>query len=115
VTPLKSKETTREKKSEGKAPPKKQRTEKKGGACDEDLVNPGEIKKGIKACPIKAQRIAETDLGRKIVTNTVIRAFFTALTQAVPKEAMVKGIKTSVPKGTIDLNLKTFERGYDAY
>jgi len=66
---------------------------------DEDLVNPGEIKKGIKAYPIKAQRIAETDLGRKIVTNIVILGFMTAVTKAVPKEAMVEAIKTSVPKG----------------
>lgn len=82
---------------------------------DEDLVNPGEIKKGIKAYPIKAQRIAETDLGRKIVTNIVILGFMTAVTKAVPKEAMVEAIKTSVPKGTIELNLKAFERGYDAF
>jgi 2-oxoglutarate ferredoxin oxidoreductase subunit gamma len=76
---------------------------------------PGEIKKGIKVYPIKTQRMAETDLGPKIVTNIVILAFFTALTQAVPKDAMAKTIKTSVPKGTIDLNLKAFERGCDAY
>ncbi len=82
---------------------------------DEDLVDPGEVKKGIKAYPIKAQRIAETDLGRKIVTNIVMLGFFTAVTQAVPKEAMVEAIKTSVPKGTIELNLKAFERGYDAF
>ncbi len=82
---------------------------------DEDLVDPGEVKRGIKAYPIKAQRIAETDLGRKIVTNIVMLGFFTAVTQAVPKEAMVEAIKTSVPKGTIELNLKAFERGYDAF
>jgi 2-oxoglutarate ferredoxin oxidoreductase subunit gamma len=82
---------------------------------DEDLVEPGEIKKGIKAYPIKAQRMAETDLGRKIVTNIVILGFLTAVAQAVPKEAMVEAIKTSVPKGTIDLNLKAFELGYNAF
>jgi 2-oxoglutarate ferredoxin oxidoreductase subunit gamma len=82
---------------------------------DEDLVDPGEIKKGIKAYPIKAQRMAETDLGRKIVTNIVILGFLTAVAQAVPKEAMLEAIKTSVPKGTIDLNLKAFELGYDAF
>jgi hypothetical protein len=46
VTALKSRETTREKKSKGKAPPKEQRAAKKGGACDEDLVNPAKLKRG---------------------------------------------------------------------
>lgn len=82
---------------------------------DEDLVDPGEAKKGIMAYPIKAQRIAETELGRKIVTNIVMLGFFTAVTQAVPKEAMVEAIKTSVPKGTVELNINAFERGYNAF
>ena len=59
--------------------------------------------------------IAETDLGRKIVTNIVMLGYFTAVTEAVPKEAMIEAIKSSVPKGTIDLNLQAFERGYDAF
>jgi 2-oxoglutarate ferredoxin oxidoreductase subunit gamma len=82
---------------------------------DEDLVNPGEVKKGIKSYPIQAQRIAETGLGRKIVTNIVMLGYFTAVTDAVPKDAMIEAIKSSVPKGTIDLNLQAFERGYDAF
>ena len=82
---------------------------------DEDLVDPGDVKQGIKVYPIKAQRMAETDLGRKIVTNIVMLGFFAAVTQAVPKGAMVEAIKTSVPKGTIDLNLKAFDLGYDAF
>lgn len=82
---------------------------------DEDLVDPGDVKKGIKVYPIQAQRMAETDLGRKIVTNIVMLGFFAAVTQAVPKGAMVEAIKTSVPKGTIDLNLKAFDLGYDAF
>jgi 2-oxoglutarate ferredoxin oxidoreductase subunit gamma len=82
---------------------------------DEDLVNPGEVKKGVKTYPIQAQRLAETDLGRKIVTNIVMLGYFTAVTQAVPKEAMIEAIKSSVPKGTVDLNLQAFERGYNAF
>ncbi|MGD8717404.1 MAG: 2-oxoacid:acceptor oxidoreductase family protein [Candidatus Zixiibacteriota bacterium] len=82
---------------------------------DEDLVDPGDIKKTAQAYPIQAQRMAETDLGRKIVTNIVILGYFTAVTGAVPKEAMLEAIKTSVPKGTIELNVKAFELGYDAH
>jgi Pyruvate/2-oxoacid:ferredoxin oxidoreductase gamma subunit len=87
----------------------------KNATMTQDLVNPGEVKKGLKRYPIQAQRIAETDLGRKIVTNIVILGYFTAVTEAVPKEAMIEAIKSSVPKGTIDLNLQAFERGYDAF
>jgi 2-oxoglutarate ferredoxin oxidoreductase subunit gamma len=88
-----------------------------GGALvyDEDLVKPGEVKKDIALHPIQAQRIAETDLGRRIVTNIVMLGYFTAVSESVPKEAMIEAIKTSVPKGTIDLNLQAFERGYNEY
>ncbi len=82
---------------------------------DEDLVDPGEVKKGVKSYAIKAQRVAETDLGRKIVTNIVMLGFFTAVTGVVPKKAMLEAIKTSVPKGTVELNVAAFERGFNAY
>ncbi|UCH77813.1 MAG: 2-oxoacid:acceptor oxidoreductase family protein [Candidatus Coatesbacteria bacterium] len=90
---------------------------KPGGTLiyDEDLVNLGEAKKDLKLFPIQAQRIAETDLGRRIVTNIVMLGYFTAASEAVPKEAMIEAIKTSVPKGTIELNLQAFERGYDEH
>jgi 2-oxoglutarate ferredoxin oxidoreductase subunit gamma len=49
------------------------------------------------------------------VTNVVMLDFFTAVTQAVPNEAMVEAIRASVPKGTIDLNLEAFDLGYDTF
>lgn len=82
---------------------------------DEDLVLPGEIPPTVKAYSIPAQRIAEKELGTKVVTNIVMLGFFTAVTGAVPKEAMLEAVKTSVPKGMVDLNVKAFERGYDEY
>ncbi len=84
---------------------------------DDDLVEagPGDVPDGVKRYAIAAQRIAEKELGRKIVTNIVMLGFFIAATRAIPKEAMLEAIKTSVPPGTIDLNVTAFERGYKAF
>jgi len=78
---------------------------------EEDLVNPGEIKKTqtLYACP--ATRIAE-QLGRRLVLNVVMMGFFTAVTNLVSESAMRKAIEDSVPTGTEELNLMAFERGY---
>jgi 2-oxoglutarate ferredoxin oxidoreductase subunit gamma len=78
---------------------------------DEDLVKPGEHKPGVKVYGIPATRFAE-ELGRKIVLNIVMLGFFTAMTGLVDREAMRKAVETSVPKGTEELNLKAFDKGY---
>ncbi len=77
---------------------------------DEDLVNlkPGEKTNRIYRIP--ATRFAE-DLGRKIVANIVMLGFFSAFADFVSEEALRKAIATSVPKPTVDLNLKAFEKG----
>jgi Pyruvate/2-oxoacid:ferredoxin oxidoreductase gamma subunit len=39
--------------------------------------------------------------------------FFSGLTDLVDEESLKKAISDSVPKGTIDLNLKAFYKGRD--
>jgi len=78
---------------------------------DQDLVKPGEHKPGVKVYGIPATRFAE-ELGRKIVLNIVMLGFFTAMTGLIDKEAVRKAVETSVPKGTEELNLKAFDKGY---
>lgn len=78
---------------------------------DEDLVKPGEHKPGVKAYAIPATRFAE-ELGRKIVSNIVMLGFFSAVTELLDREAVRKAVETSVPKGTEELNLKAFDKGY---
>jgi len=77
---------------------------------DEDLVTlkPGEKTNRIYRIP--ATRFAE-ELGRKIVANIVMLGFFSAFADFVSEEALRKAIATSVPKPTVDLNLKAFEKG----
>jgi 2-oxoglutarate ferredoxin oxidoreductase subunit gamma len=79
---------------------------------DEDLVDPKEEKLGMKMLKIPATRLAE-QLGRKIVANMVMLGFVTGVTGIVSKEAMKEAIRTSVPRGTEELNLRAFETGYE--
>ncbi|MCD6445774.1 2-oxoacid:acceptor oxidoreductase family protein [Candidatus Bathyarchaeota archaeon] len=79
---------------------------------DSDLV-PNQ-KKDLKAkvYEIPATRIAE-ELGNKIVANVVMIGAFAAVTHLMDVNHLKEAIKSNVPKATIDLNLKAFERGYE--
>lgn len=79
---------------------------------DEDLVKDSKARDKIRMYRVPATRIAE-DLGRKIVLNIVMLGFFTAVAKIVDKDAVRKTVETSVPKGTEELNLKAFDRGYE--
>ena len=76
-----------------------------------DLVKPKGLKPDMKLFAIPATRFAE-ELGRKMVLNIVMVGFFTAVTRLVDCNAVREAVKTSVPKGTENLNLQAFERGY---
>jgi 2-oxoglutarate ferredoxin oxidoreductase subunit gamma len=80
---------------------------------EKDLVHPVS-KKGQRAFGVPSTRIAES-LGRTIVQNIVMLGFFAAVSKIVPRDAMRKAVKDSVPPGTEDLNLKAFDAGYDYY
>ena len=77
---------------------------------DKELVKHRE-KRMDRLLAIPARRIAE-ELGSVAVANVVMLGFFTAATDIVSKEAMKKSIKVSVPKHTVELNMKAFDRGY---
>ena len=79
---------------------------------DEDLVETGEIAGDVRLFSVPATRLAE-ELGRKIVANIVMLGFFAAATDVVSVEAMREAILSSVPKGTEELNLKAFQKGYE--
>jgi len=48
-----------------------------------------------------------------MVLNIVMMGFMTAVTDIVDPEAMRKAVKASVPKGTEELNLNAFNKGYE--
>ena len=76
---------------------------------DKDLVQPKEDRDYF---AIPATRMAE-ELGRKMMANIIMVGFATAVTEMVSKEAAVYAVTTSVPKGTEEMNIKAFEKGYD--
>ncbi len=79
---------------------------------EEDLVQPGDVPDGIKLFKVPATRIAE-EIGRRMVLNIVMVGFFTSVTKLVNHDAVRQAVLDSVPKGTTDINLKAFERGYE--
>lgn len=78
---------------------------------ENELVHVGTLGANQRLFGIPATRLAE-ELGRRIVLNMVMLGFFTAVTGVINDEAMRKSVATSVPKGTEDLNLRAFERGF---
>ncbi len=80
---------------------------------DEDLVVLGRLPSGIEVYSIPATRIAEAEIGRKLVANIVMLGSLTAITRIVSEEAMLKSMLESVPKGTEELNTRAFQAGLD--
>jgi 2-oxoglutarate ferredoxin oxidoreductase subunit gamma len=87
---------------------------KPGGTViiDSEMVPHEKELKKVKVFRIPATKIAE-ELGRKIVANIVMLGAFTAITNLLNKEAVKDAIKANVPKGTEELNMTAFEKGYE--
>ena len=80
---------------------------------EEDLIQIDHPpRKGIKHFTVPATRLAE-ELGKKMVLNIVMVGFFTAVTNLIQVDAMKNAVRDSVPKGTEELNLKAFQKGFD--
>jgi 2-oxoglutarate ferredoxin oxidoreductase subunit gamma len=78
---------------------------------DPDLVPKHDIGKSL--YKVQALKIAE-ELGNKIVTNIVMVGAFTSIYKLLDKEAVKESVVDSVPKRFTDLNVKAFERGFEA-
>ncbi|MGQ9506239.1 MAG: 2-oxoacid:ferredoxin oxidoreductase subunit gamma [Candidatus Bathycorpusculaceae bacterium] len=78
---------------------------------DPDMISHEKELKNVKVFKVPATRIAE-ELGRKIVANIAMLGAFVAITGVLDKEAVEESVKVNVPKGTEELNLKAFEKGY---
>jgi 2-oxoglutarate ferredoxin oxidoreductase subunit gamma len=79
---------------------------------EEELVTPNNLRKDVQHFSIPATRFAE-ELGKTIVLNIVLMGFTTAISNVVNEQAMIEAVKVSVPKGTEELNLKAFQKGYE--
>ncbi len=81
---------------------------------EQDLVRVADldINKEIQVYSIPATRIAE-ELGKRMVLNSVMVGFFTAVTRLLDADAVRKAVADSVPPNFLELNLKAFEKGFE--
>ncbi len=79
---------------------------------EQDMVRVADLKQGIKVYSIPATRIAE-ELGKRMVLNSVMVGFFTAITHLLEPDAVRKAVADSVPPSFRELNLKAFEKGLE--
>jgi 2-oxoglutarate ferredoxin oxidoreductase subunit gamma len=79
---------------------------------EEDLVRVTDLKGDPKVYSIPATRIAE-ELGKRMVLNSVMVGFFTAVTKLLTADAVRKAVADSVPPSFRELNLKAFEKGFE--
>lgn len=87
---------------------------KRGGTVilDPDMIPHEKELKGVKVYRVPATRIAE-ELGRKIVANIAMLGAFSAITGILEKDAMGKAIRANIPRGTEEINISAFEKGYE--
>ncbi len=68
--------------------------------------------KGLRVYQVPATKIAE-ELGRRIVANIVMLGAFTAITELMDEKALKESVKENIPKGTEELNLAAFDKGFE--
>jgi 2-oxoglutarate ferredoxin oxidoreductase subunit gamma len=87
---------------------------KDGGTLivEQDLVRVTDIPRSTKVYSCPATRLAE-ELGKRMVLNSVMVGFLTAVTKLLDPEAVRKAVADSVPSSFRELNLKAFEKGYE--
>jgi 2-oxoglutarate ferredoxin oxidoreductase subunit gamma len=87
---------------------------KDGGTLivEQDLVRVSDLSKDIQVYSVPATRIAEV-LGKRMVLNSVMVGFFTAVTNLLDADAVGKAVADSVPASFRELNLKAFEKGLE--
>jgi 2-oxoglutarate ferredoxin oxidoreductase subunit gamma len=79
---------------------------------DPDMIPNEKDLTALKVFRIPATKIAE-ELGRKIVANIVMLGAFVAITNILDKKAVEESVRANIPKGTEELNLTAFEKGYE--
>ena len=87
---------------------------KAGGTVilDPDMIPREKDSKNVKVFHVPATKIAE-GLGRKIVANIVMLGAFVAITGVLDENAVRETVKENIPRGTEELNLAAFQKGYE--
>jgi len=87
---------------------------KEGGILlvEQDLVRVDGLTGETKVYSVPATRMAE-ELGKRMVLNSVMVGFFTAVTHLLEADAVRKAVADSVPSAFREINLKAFEKGFE--
>jgi 2-oxoglutarate ferredoxin oxidoreductase subunit gamma len=87
---------------------------KQGGTVilDPDMIPTQKDLEKVKIFKVPATKMAD-QLGRRIVANIVMIGAFVAITKLLDENAVKESIKENIPKGTEELNLAAFEKGYE--
>jgi len=62
---------------------------------------------------IPATTLAQDEFGRGIVANMIMLGYLVGISSVVTREAAESAIMNGVPRGTEDLNLSVFSRGFE--
>ena len=79
---------------------------------DSDLVEFDEPPTASRFLTMPFTRTAE-EMGRRMVANIVMLGYITANLDLVSPDAMRKAVESTVPKGTEQLNLMAFTKGFE--
>ena len=79
---------------------------------DPEMIPTQEDLGKAKIFKVPATKMAD-QLGRRIVANIVMIGAFIAITKLLDENAVKESIKENIPKGTEELNLAAFEKGYE--
>ncbi|NWG11626.1 2-oxoacid:ferredoxin oxidoreductase subunit gamma [Candidatus Bathyarchaeota archaeon] len=87
---------------------------KQGGTIimDPNMIPHEKELQNVNVFHVPATKIAE-EMQRKIVANIVMLGAFVAITGILDKDAVKESIKANIPKGTEELNLHAFEKGFE--
>jgi 2-oxoglutarate ferredoxin oxidoreductase subunit gamma len=87
---------------------------KSGGTIilDPDMIPHEKELQRVKIFRVPATKIAD-ELGKRIVANIVMIGAFSAIAKIVDVESLKQSIKENIPRGTEELNLSAFDRGYE--
>jgi hypothetical protein len=80
---------------------------------EQDMVRVSDLTKEVQVHNIPATPIAE-ELGKRMVLNSVMVGFFTAVTHLLDADAVRKAVADSVPPSFLKLNLRAFEKGLES-
>lgn len=87
---------------------------KPGGTLiiEQDLLRVSNLNRDTQIYEIPATRFAE-ELGKRMVLNSVMVGFFTAVTTPLTREAVRRAVADSVPSSFRELNLKAFDKAFE--